>query len=178
MPEQDDSWPSFNDDWSGKLVEIFSGSDLTMEQLQQARAKHVAERAYRTSPIKRRRRTRQEMDALRAAIYETVEQVERRLRQYAPGVDLHFDRIAVDPGQIYDLDLPTRPTKRSDSRAKNFDSESVEVDAIPPAMLRALVNKVITRHVHRDTLDVVLAAEESERDILSKMAANYDRGVM
>ena len=105
-------------------------------------------------------------------------QVERRLRQYAPNVELHFERIAVGPVQIYNLNLPTRPTKKSDSRAKGFHSESVEVDAIPPAILRALVSKVITRHVHRDSLEIVLAAEESERNILAKMAANYDQGVV
>ena len=105
-------------------------------------------------------------------------QVERRLREYAPDVELSFERIAVTEDQITTFDLPTRPTKRSDSRAKGFNSVSVEVDAIPPATLRGMVNTVITQHVDEDVLDVVLAAEESERDILTKMAANYDQGVM
>jgi len=49
---------------------------------------------------------------------------------------IHFERIAVTPQQIEKWKLPTRPTKTSDSRARNFVDEdgeqrpSVELDAI------------------------------------------------
>src|SRR5215472_2490733 len=59
-------------------------------------------------------------------------QVEARLRQYAPDADIHFVRVAVNPEQITALNLPTRPTKKTDSRSKAFKGESVEVDAIEP----------------------------------------------
>ncbi|MCI0442267.1 hypothetical protein L0152_03490, partial [bacterium] len=58
--------------------------------------------------------------------------VERRLREFAPDSEIHFERIAVNPDQIQELNLQTRPTKKSDSRARNFVGESVEVDAIAP----------------------------------------------
>src|SRR5262249_21626183 len=46
--------------------------------------------------------------------------------------------------QIADWDLPTRPTKASDTRAKAFGSTlSVELDAIEPNQLRALVQEAI-----------------------------------
>ena len=44
---------------------------------------------------------------------------------------LHFDAWRSQRDQIQRLELPTRPTKRSDLRAARFDGESVEVDAIP-----------------------------------------------
>jgi hypothetical protein len=47
-------------------------------------------------------------------------QVERRLREFAPDAEIHFERVAVTPEQIQTLQLPTRPTKRTDSRAKAF----------------------------------------------------------
>ena len=69
--------------------------------------------------------------------------VEARLRQFAPEADIHFQRLAVTPAQITEWNLPTRPTKATDTRAKNFTGESVEVDAIPPAQLRSLVRNAI-----------------------------------
>ena len=48
-------------------------------------------------------------------------------------------RRTLSPRQIVDWQLPTRPTKKTDSRSKNFKGESVEVDAIEPERLRELV---------------------------------------
>jgi hypothetical protein len=48
-----------------------------------------------------------------------------------------FERIAVTPGQIAEWHLPSRPTKKSDTRAAAFgDDDSVELDAVDPRMLR------------------------------------------
>ena len=46
--------------------------------------------------------------------------IERRLRSFIPDVDLTFTRVAVNPDQIRDLKLPTRPTKLGGSHAKSF----------------------------------------------------------
>ena len=50
------------------------------------------------------------------------EKIEETLRELAPGADIVFERIAVTEAQIADWDLPTRPTKASDTRAKAFGS--------------------------------------------------------
>ena len=60
------------------------------------------------------------------------EKIEQTLREMAPDADISFERIAVLPWQIHEMDLPTRPTKTSDTRSKGFSSVSVELDAIPP----------------------------------------------
>jgi hypothetical protein len=90
--------------------------------------------------------------------------VEEGIREFAPDADISFERIAVTPDQIRDLDLPTRPTKKSDSRHKNFSGESVEVDAIPPALLRDLVDECINQHVDQKQLERTLAIEKAEQD--------------
>lgn len=54
------------------------------------------------------------------------------------GVDVVFERVAVLPEQIKQFQLPTRPTKKTDSRAAGFEGESVEIDAMPMAELRRL----------------------------------------
>jgi hypothetical protein len=88
---------------------------------------------------------------------------------------LHFERLAVTEAQIRDWSLPTRPTKRSDTRAARFDGESVEVDAIPASMLRDLVEHAITQHIDPDALRVTRIAEQSERQYLSAMIGNPER---
>lgn len=99
--------------------------------------------------------------------------VEARLREFAPDADITFERLAVTPEQIEEMELPTRPTKKSDTRAKSFDGESVEVDAIDPDDLRDLVRGAIEYEIDADQLAVTATAEESERDILVKIAASY-----
>ncbi len=57
------------------------------------------------------------------------------------------------------------------ARARAFEGESVEVDAIPPAQLRLLVRHCIERHVDPAPLKTLATAEKSERDILLRLAA-------
>ena len=84
-------------------------------------------------------------------------------------VGVYFERLAVTAPQIGIYQLSTRPTKQSDSRARNFTGESVEVDAIRPSALRELVEDAITRHVDPEALRLTRLAEDSEREILQRM---------
>lgn len=88
--------------------------------------------------------------------------------------DIHFERVAVTPEQIATLDLPTRPTKQSDSRSKSFVGGSVEVDAIPPRALRELARDCITKHIDQHAHRTLLLAEGSEREALRQLA---ERGI-
>lgn len=81
-----------------------------------------------------------------------------------------FERVAVTEEQIADWHLPTRPTKKSDSRSKHFEGESVEVDAIPPARLRALAERCIELHVDRVQLSQLRTVEDEERRVLYEIA--------
>ena len=84
--------------------------------------------------------------------------------------DITFERIAVTPEPIDDRDLPTRPTKASDTRAKNFGSNlSVELDAIDPNVLRGIVQEAIERHLPAEQFEVLKAAEESERKVITRL---------
>jgi len=95
--------------------------------------------------------------------------IERDLREMAPRSEIHFERLAVTPSQIAEWDLPTRATKASDSRSKNFGDVSVELDAIAPDSLRSLVEGAINRHLPQDQLRVLQVAEQSERDHLRSL---------
>jgi hypothetical protein len=95
------------------------------------------------------------------------EKIEQTLKEMAPGAEIHFERVAVTLKQIRAWDLPTRPTKTTDSRAKNFGDVSVELDAIEPGQLRGLVESVIQRHLPAEQFRVLKVAEESERELIT-----------
>jgi hypothetical protein len=102
----------------------------------------------------------------------SAQDVERRLRGFAPDAEIHFKRIAVTPAQIKRWKLPTRPTKTS-SHHKDFEGESVEVDAISAPRLRRLVTDCIERHIDPDRLDRMRAVEEVERESLEVALATW-----
>jgi hypothetical protein len=98
--------------------------------------------------------------------------LERRLREFAPHSRIAFERVAVRREQIDELRLPTRPTKRAANHGHGLhEGESVEVDAIPPATLLAMVRGAIERHVDPARVAVLEAAEASERELLGGLPA-------
>jgi hypothetical protein len=78
--------------------------------------------------------------------------------------------------QVELWNLPSRPTKTTDTRAKKFVGTSVELDAIPAIKLRELVRDCIERHVDKEQLAVLQAAEASERDTLGRWAKIMNGG--
>lgn len=104
--------------------------------------------------------------------------IETRLRQFAPSAEIHFERVAVTESQIEDWNLPTRPTKATDTRARDFKGDSVDVDAIAPNELRKLCDTCISRHVDSTLLRQTRKIEKEERDsihgIISLLSGNAD----
>lgn len=97
----------------------------------------------------------------------------RKVLEFAKGCAVEFERLAVTPEQIIEYDLPTRPTKRSDTRAAGFVGESVEVDAIPAPTLRQIVRDAIERHIDPDRLRITRLVEEQERRGLLAMVQGW-----
>jgi hypothetical protein len=84
-----------------------------------------------------------------------------------------FEIVAVQKDQIAAWRLPTRPTKRSDSRAKGWEGESVELDAIPANQLRVLCQDVIQQHIDPRLLHETQRVERLERESLAAVVANF-----
>ena len=95
-----------------------------------------------------------------------VETMDDRLESFP----LWIERVAVTEEQIEDWDLPTRPTKRTDTRSKGFDGESVEVDAIHPDRLRLIAQQNIREHLDTHQVEQLEAIEDAERVTLQSMA--------
>ncbi len=103
------------------------------------------------------------------------EKIEQTLKELAPQADITFERIGVTPAQIEAWRLPSRPTKVSDSRAKGFGDISVELDAIEPSLLRAIVQDAIERHLPPHQYQVLKQAEASERRLIGGLVEMLTR---
>ena len=108
---------------------------------------------------------------------------EAQLRELVAGwaddpaeVRISFEVVAVTAAQIVEGNLPTRPTKKTDTRSKNFEGESVEVDAIPPGQLRDLVEEGILQHLDAAVLKRTKAIERQERESLASLVEAFRGG--
>jgi len=89
-------------------------------------------------------------------------------------VELQFIRAAVTEEQIEEMNLPTRPTKTTGTHARHWTGgRSVELDAMPAAELRRLVESCITRHIDVDAWNTLRRTEEMERETLRQMRDNF-----
>jgi len=104
---------------------------------------------------------------------------EARLREFITEITgsehwqpfFHFHRVAVNHDQIEAMALPTRPTKKSDSRSAKFGHNvSVEVDAINPDTLRQMTRDCITAHINEHELQTLRQTEAWEREVLEQVS--------
>ena len=98
--------------------------------------------------------------------------IEARLRKLCPDIEFAVERVALTEDQIDEYNLPTRPTKRDGNRhASSFEGESVELDALPPRILKRMAREVIERHITPEMLRSLRATQESESDLLRAWGA-------
>jgi hypothetical protein len=89
-----------------------------------------------------------------------------RLREFAPRVDIQFERLLINPDQIEDFELPTKPVKCS-THSRNFrDTRAVEAEAMPAGQTREILEDAILCHVSERELDVIEIAEAEEKSAL------------
>src|SRR5215211_5894961 len=102
-----------------------------------------------------------------------AEKVEEELTERAPFAEIKVERLAVNREQIERWNLPTRPTKASDTRASKFrrihGTDSVELDAIPPDELQQLVKNAIDSHMEAWQLQQFRMVEREEKQTLRSM---------
>ena len=94
--------------------------------------------------------------------------VERELRQCC-NLDIQFRRLAINPQQIQEYDLPTKPRKATDRRRLDI-TETVEAEAMPAAIMRRIVVDAVESYLPDGKLGAMKEVEESERLGLSRLA--------
>jgi len=111
------------------------------------------------------------------SIYNSLRE---RIRNYdIAGEHITFERIALTPEQISDYDLPSDPAKKGDPNYKRFVSEYgdnvVELDSLPPEVLKDMVKDCIEQHINKKFLLHVKETESKEQARLQKF---IDSGAM
>ena len=86
------------------------------------------------------------------------------------GVELEFKRLALTGEQVDEYKLPPMPAKKQDPRYKSFVTShggfAVELDALPPSVLRTLLKEAIESYLDMDAFRRDLAIEKSEKQWL------------
>lgn len=103
---------------------------------------------------------------------DAIATVQRDLPRLAPKTasnGFEFTIVAVKPEQIVSLGLPTRPTKKSDTRSGNFGNESVELDAIEPNELRRMVTTTLAGCFPAGAREANEARQEAEREEIRRL---------
>jgi len=98
--------------------------------------------------------------------------LETELRKHLD-CDLEFIRLAITEDQIRELDLPTKPRKKSDKRASHV-KYTVEAEAMPAHILRAMVHDEIEVYLPEHALNVAKVAEQSEQSFLMGLAHDLE----
>ena len=92
--------------------------------------------------------------------------IEEEIREHLhPEVDLEFYRLAVRPEQILALQLPSKPRKKGERRARHV-TQTVEAEAIPARTLRAMLRNEIESYLPSGALAKAKAAEECEKRLI------------
>jgi hypothetical protein len=95
---------------------------------------------------------------------DIIRSAAERIQRYAPKANITWEVLAITEEQIEQYNLPTRPEKNDESR------KAVELDALPPEILRELIRNAIAQHVPERELRILEAAEKSERSLGMQIA--------
>lgn len=97
--------------------------------------------------------------------------IQRKLRQHlCADINLQFERIGITAQQVEEYDLPTKPRKEGERRAGHITA-TVEAEAMPAEVMRALFRDRINALLPPGHLDVIREAERSERNFLFRIGA-------
>src|SRR5262249_38086578 len=130
---------------------------------------HDAAQTFRRAEIKGKQVTIFHLGDYDPSGYAAANAIENTLTNEF-GCFINFDRLAILPEQIERLNLPTRPTKQTDSRARNWDSdECVELDAMPPGEMCSLIENAITDLIDEREWEMMQKVEAAERESIQKL---------
>lgn len=87
-------------------------------------------------------------------------------------------RVALTPEQVTEYGLPESIGKETDTRKTGFVARfgklvQVEMDALPPDVLRGLFNDALTEYWDESTFDTVIARENEEAATLAELARRW-----
>lgn len=109
------------------------------------------------------------------------EDIDRDFKERTNGCFDEIVRVALNAEEVDEHMLPPQPGKATDSRANGFVARhgrlvQVELDALPPDVLRSLYQEEIDRFFDMSKHAAVLERESRERGRLALFVATWDDG--
>lgn len=84
------------------------------------------------------------------------------------GVDVRFERVALNAEQVAAYGLATAPAKASDSRSARWEGGTCQLEALAPDQIAELLDNAIMRLIDAEAMGVALNAEADERRALTR----------
>lgn len=105
---------------------------------------------------------------------EIKESIHRELAEHCAGhpCDIYIHRLALTPDQVKEWGLETRDASTVGKGVLPGDQDA-DLDAIPPAQFRWLVEDAITSHIDQHRLQRLLKEEEMERETLERFMSAW-----
>lgn len=99
-----------------------------------------------------------------------------RAKRLDPHIDINVHKLALTMEQIEEHEPPPNPAKMTDSRAPKYveehGDESWEVDALPPAVLRDIIESKLDELIDVDLVEKIKAQEEKDKKLLTTAVAS------
>lgn len=95
-----------------------------------------------------------------------------RAMRLSPHIEVVVKKLALTPEQVEEHEPPPNPAKVTDSRFEKFreehGDESWEVDALPPTVLRDIIEGELDELIDQDKMDEIKTQEEKDKKLLVK----------
>jgi len=84
-------------------------------------------------------------------------------------VTVEFHRIALTKQQVAEYDLPTAPAKSTDTRSKNWEGGTCQLEALPPDVIAEILKDALWKHIdpHQYLADV--EAQKTDREAITRL---------
>jgi len=100
-------------------------------------------------------------------------------RERMPILGLEVKKVALTPEQVEEYDPPPNPAKITDSRAEKYiamhGENSWEVDALPPRVLREIIETELREIIDPDLVEVIKEKEEADKQRLREALLSLER---
>lgn len=91
-------------------------------------------------------------------------------------VDVQFERVGLLREHVEAFDLPTVPAKASDSRSKNWDGGTCQLEALPPDQIAKILRDAIERSIDRGQFNRDCVEEEYDKVMLTRLLPSPAQG--
>jgi hypothetical protein len=99
-----------------------------------------------------------------------------RNKRLDPHIDVMVRKLALTMDQVEEHEPPPNPAKKTDSRFAKFQEEhgdeSWEVDALPPSVLRDIIENELDELIDQEKVDEIKAQEEKDKKLLVAAVAS------